>query len=273
MIALAEFHTGSKFPFGGTSILIIVGVGLETVKQIESQLQQHNYEGFSLNALSCFVGPPGAARGPRPRSSPGGCPSAISTGDIFRANVGSGTPLGSRRRATWNAGQLVPDSITIGMVRDRLASGRATASCWTASRATWPRPRSSTRSWPASGPSSTWCSNSSWTTTSGQADRRTATVPQHSTHIFHVDFNPPREPAVCDVCGGELYQRDDDKEETVRERLAVYERETAPIVGFYAEARAALQHRRHGRAGRGHRAGAERPGRPLAHPGAESAAC
>ncbi|HZU55849.1 MAG TPA: preprotein translocase subunit SecY [Actinocrinis sp.] len=46
MIALAEFHTGSKFPFGGTSILIIVGVGLETVKQIESQLQQHNYEGF-----------------------------------------------------------------------------------------------------------------------------------------------------------------------------------------------------------------------------------
>jgi len=46
MIALAEFHTGGKFPFGGTSILIIVGVGLETVKQIESQLQQHNYEGF-----------------------------------------------------------------------------------------------------------------------------------------------------------------------------------------------------------------------------------
>ena len=46
LVALAEFHTGSKFPFGGTSILIIVGVGLETVKQIESQLQQHNYEGF-----------------------------------------------------------------------------------------------------------------------------------------------------------------------------------------------------------------------------------
>ncbi len=56
-----------------------------------------------------------------------------------------------------------------------------------------------------------------------------------STHIFHVDFNPPREPGVCDICGGELYQRDDDKEETVRERLAVYDRETAPIVGFYEE--------------------------------------
>jgi preprotein translocase subunit SecY len=46
MIALMEFHTSNKFPFGGTSILILVGVGLETVKQIESQLQQHNYEGF-----------------------------------------------------------------------------------------------------------------------------------------------------------------------------------------------------------------------------------
>ena len=46
MVALMEFHTSNKFPFGGTSILILVGVGLETVKQIESQLQQHNYEGF-----------------------------------------------------------------------------------------------------------------------------------------------------------------------------------------------------------------------------------
>jgi adenylate kinase len=56
-----------------------------------------------------------------------------------------------------------------------------------------------------------------------------------STHIFHVDFNPPQQSEACDICGGELYQRDDDEEETVRERLAVYERETAPIVGFYAE--------------------------------------
>ena len=46
MIALAELHASGKFPFGGTTILIMVGVGLETVKQIESQLQQHNYEGF-----------------------------------------------------------------------------------------------------------------------------------------------------------------------------------------------------------------------------------
>jgi adenylate kinase len=56
-----------------------------------------------------------------------------------------------------------------------------------------------------------------------------------SGHIFHVDSKPPAVAGVCDECGGELYQRDDDREETVRERLRVYEEETAPIVGFYAE--------------------------------------
>jgi adenylate kinase len=56
-----------------------------------------------------------------------------------------------------------------------------------------------------------------------------------SGHIFHVDSHPPAVQGVCDVCGGDLYQRDDDREETVRERLRVYEAETAPIIGFYAE--------------------------------------
>jgi adenylate kinase len=56
-----------------------------------------------------------------------------------------------------------------------------------------------------------------------------------SGHIFHVDSRPPAVAGVCDICGGELYQRDDDREQTVRERLRVYEAETAPIVGFYAQ--------------------------------------
>ncbi|WP_158055985.1 adenylate kinase [Halorussus halophilus] len=52
---------------------------------------------------------------------------------------------------------------------------------------------------------------------------------------FHVDFNPPEEEGVCDECGGELYQRDDDTEETARERIRVYEENTAPVVEFYDE--------------------------------------
>ena len=54
-----------------------------------------------------------------------------------------------------------------------------------------------------------------------------------SSHVFHVEYNPPKAEGVCDVCGGELYQRDDDREETVRKRLEVYHSETEPIIDYY----------------------------------------
>jgi adenylate kinase len=56
-------------------------------------------------------------------------------------------------------------------------------------------------------------------------------------HIWHIDFDPPAAPDVCDLCGGELFQRDDDREETIRHRLEVYAEQTAPLVSFYAERR------------------------------------
>jgi adenylate kinase len=55
-------------------------------------------------------------------------------------------------------------------------------------------------------------------------------------HIWHLDFDPPSADGVCDICGGELFQRDDDKPETIRHRLEVYYEQTAPLVGYYAEA-------------------------------------
>src|SRR3954449_11536477 len=55
-------------------------------------------------------------------------------------------------------------------------------------------------------------------------------------HIWHLDFDPPTAESVCDICGGELFQRDDDKPETVRHRLEVYYEQTSPLVGYYAEA-------------------------------------
>jgi len=54
-------------------------------------------------------------------------------------------------------------------------------------------------------------------------------------HVWHLDFDPPAKPGVCDHCGGELFQRDDDREETIRHRLEVYNEQTSPLVGFYAE--------------------------------------
>jgi adenylate kinase len=53
-------------------------------------------------------------------------------------------------------------------------------------------------------------------------------------HIWHVDFDPPAKEGICDICGGELFQRDDDQADTIRHRLDVYEEQTAPLIGYYA---------------------------------------
>ena len=121
-------NANQNFPFGGTSILIMVGVALDTVKQIESQLQQRNYEGFlrmTLQPLSAhetdLMGPPGAGKGTQAKfvAEHFGIP-AISTGDIFRANVSQGTPLGMEAKRYMDAGEYVPDEVTNLMVRNRI---------------------------------------------------------------------------------------------------------------------------------------------------------
>ena len=115
-----------NFPFGGTAVLIMVGVGLDTVKQIESQLMQRNYEGFlrmrtparETRSRRARQAP---ARARRPSSSPSTSSiPKISTGDIFRANVSGGTELGRLAKKYMDAGDLVPDEVTNAMVRDRL---------------------------------------------------------------------------------------------------------------------------------------------------------
>ncbi|MGH3415798.1 MAG: adenylate kinase [Actinocrinis sp.] len=185
-----------------------------------------------------LVGPPGAGKGTQAKIIAGRLSiPAISTGDIFRANVGNGTPLGLEARSYMDAGQLVPDSITIGMVRDRLADPDVAGGFLLDG---FPRNVAQAEELDSmlSGLGTKLDVVLELVVDTDEVVRRIAgrrLCRNDSTHIFHVDFNPPREPLVCDVCGGELFQRDDDKEETVRERLAVYERETAPIVGFYAE--------------------------------------
>ena len=121
LIALVLIEANQNFPFGGTSILIMVGVALDTVKQIESQLQQRNYEGF-LSMRLILMGPPGAGKGTQAKfvADHFGVP-AISTGDIFRANVSQGTPLGVEAKKYMDAGEYVPDEVTNQMVRNRIA--------------------------------------------------------------------------------------------------------------------------------------------------------
>ena len=115
-----------NFPFGGTCILIMVGVGLDTVKQIESQLQQRNYEGFLRDANRPRRAPRGGQGHPGRSSSPSTCRSRRSPPATSSARTSArARRSASRPRATWTPGEHVPDEVTIAMVRDRLAEADA----------------------------------------------------------------------------------------------------------------------------------------------------
>jgi adenylate kinase len=184
-----------------------------------------------------LVGPPGAGKGTQAQfiasylSTP-----KISTGDIFRANVSQGTELGLEAKKFMEAGDLVPDSVTIGMVGDRLGQDDT-------------RDGFLLDGFPRNVHQAEVLDE--LLAEMGQrldvvlelvvdedevvrrlSGRRTCHT---CLHVWHVDFDPPTRDGVCDHCGGELFQRDDDRPETVRHRLEVYAEQTAPLVGYYSE--------------------------------------
>ena len=185
-----------------------------------------------------LVGPPGAGKGTQAQyiaehvSVP-----KISTGDIFRANVSSGTPLGLQAKAFMDRGDLVPDDVTIEMVRNRLREPDALAGFLL-------------DGFPRTVPQAETLEDILRETADTKLDvvlelvvendevvrrlsgRRTCRT---CNHIWHVDFDPPKVPDVCDLDEGELYQREDDQAETVANRLDVYAVSTAPLVAYYAE--------------------------------------
>ncbi len=184
-----------------------------------------------------LVGPPGAGKGTQAQfiAEHAGIPK-ISTGDIFRANVSGGTPLGLEAKAFMDRGDLVPDDVTIAMVRDRLREPDALAGFLL-------------DGFPRTVPQAVVLDDILRESGSKLdvvlelvvdddevirrlSGRRTC---RSCNRIWHVDFDPPAEPGVCDVDGGELYQRDDDKAETIANRLHVYAEQTAPLVTYYAE--------------------------------------
>ena len=185
-----------------------------------------------------LVGPPGAGKGTQAQfvASHVAVPK-ISTGDIFRANVSSGTPLGLEARKFMDAGDLVPDEVTIGMVRDRLSEDDARDGFLLDGF-----PRNVTQAEVLDAMLAEMGlkldvvlelvvdDDEVVRRLSGRRTCRTC------GHVWHVDFDPPQRDGVCDRCGGELFQRDDDKPETIRHRLEVYAEQTAPLVDYYAEA-------------------------------------
>jgi len=184
-----------------------------------------------------LVGPPGAGKGTQAQfiatrlSVP-----KISTGDIFRANVSSGTPLGLEAKKYMDAGDLVPDKVTIAMVRDRLAQPDTESGFLLDGF-----PRTVTQAAeldemlePTGGLDVVIELDVDDTEVIHRISGRRV-CRNDSGHVFHVDYNPSSREGVCDVCGGELYQRDDDSEATVRHRLEVYAEQTAPLVDYYKE--------------------------------------
>ena len=182
-----------------------------------------------------LVGPPGAGKGTQAEFIAAHLAAPkISTGDIFRANVVQGTPLGVEARRFMDAGQLVPDEVTINMVRERLAEPDATDGFLL-------------DGFPRTTPQAVALDKLLADLGSGLdlvlelvvdddevirrlSGRRTC---RGCGKIWHVEFDSPSHEGMCDRCGGELFQRDDDKAETVSERLRVYARDTAPLVDYY----------------------------------------
>jgi adenylate kinase len=184
-----------------------------------------------------FLGAPGAGKGTQARliSESQGIPQ-ISTGDILRAAVREGTPLGREAQGYMERGELVPDAVMVGLIRERL-----------------------------SGPD---CANGfildGFPRTLEQAaalDALLGELQKPLTHVFDVEvpreellkrltgrrvcrscsasfhavFNPPRVEGICDHCGGELVQRADDNAQTVGKRLDVYGEQTRPLTAYYRE--------------------------------------
>ena len=182
-----------------------------------------------------LLGPPGAGKGTQAKmlTDRFGIPQ-ISTGDILRSAVKEGTPMGVKAKAFMDAGGLVPDEVVVGIVRERLQKSDCADGFILDG---FPR-------------------------TVAQADALKETLLQLGKSLdavislevdvealverltgrrtckacgrgYHVKFDPPKVAGTCDLCGGVLIQRDDDKEETIRKRLEVYHQQTAPLVAYY----------------------------------------
>ncbi|MBB4983614.1 MULTISPECIES: adenylate kinase [Streptomyces] len=183
-----------------------------------------------------LVGPPGAGKGTQAAylAKNLGIPH-ISTGDLFRANISQGTPLGVEAQSYMKAGQLVPDSVTIGMAEDRMRQADAEGGFLLDG---FPRNVAQAEALDAflKADGIELDAVLDLEVPEDEVVKRIAgrrICRNDSAHVFHVTYNAPKTEGVCDACGGELYQRDDDTEETVRKRLAVYHTETEPIIDYY----------------------------------------
>jgi adenylate kinase len=183
-----------------------------------------------------LLGPPGAGKGTQAaRLAEALEVPHVSSGDLFRENLQQQTGLGKQAQRYINQGELVPDDVTIGMIRERV--NREDCCAQGAILDGFPRT-------PAQAEALDEILDELGTTlkavyyisvSEGELIERLTgrRVCRAAGHIYHLRYNPPQQPGVCDIDGSELYQREDDRQETVVQRIKVYRKQTAPLIEHY----------------------------------------
>ena len=185
-----------------------------------------------------LMGPPGAGKGTQAANLVKKFSiTHISTGDMFRAAIKEGTELGKKAKACIDAGNLVPDEITIGIVKERLSQEDCKKGFILDG---FPRTVDQADALKGILTELGLSLKSVLNITVPSADLVERAVGRRICRscgaTYHVKFSPSKQEGVCDACGGELYQRADDTEETMKNRLSVYEAQTKPLIDYYQAA-------------------------------------
>jgi len=184
-----------------------------------------------------LLGAPGAGKGTQAKKliEKYGIPQ-ISTGDLLRAAVSAGTQLGKEAKSYMDRGELVPDRVVLGMVEERLKRDdckkgyildgfpRNVAQAEALDKMLNDLGMSLDAALSVDVPFDDLMKR--------LTGRRTCKA---CGQMYNIYFNPPKKEGVCDKCGGELFQRDDDKEETIKKRLEVYNSQTSPLIDYYSK--------------------------------------
>jgi adenylate kinase len=184
-----------------------------------------------------LLGPPGVGKGTQAEiiARTTGLPH-ISSGDLFRENIKNATDLGELAQSFMNKGLLVPDDVTISMIRERLSrpdcSDGALLDGFPRTTVQAEALEKLLAEFGGSVNHVPYISASEATLISRLSGRWTCKA---QGHIFHEKYSPPKISGVCDLDGSELYQREDDKAETVTRRIQVYFAQTAPLIAYYQE--------------------------------------
>jgi adenylate kinase len=185
-----------------------------------------------------LLGPPGAGKGTQAERlrEDFGLPH-ISTGDILRAQVAEGTELGKQAQRYMDAGELVPDELIVKMIGERINAGDARDGFLLDG---FPRneKQADALAQALEGLDRRLSAALLIDVSDDEVVRRLAgrrVCVKNPSHIYHVDFDPPKHEGVCDQDGARLIQRDDDREETVKKRLEVYRAQTRPLVDYYGK--------------------------------------